>query len=1061
MQVWVEAEQTIYVLACPQEYVSLNENWVTLRAHVTTGGYPGATWSSAVPSGGKDGDSWYRHIGNRIEFWFRQGGSWGKIGEWSESENLQSVTERGATSDRIISVRGSRNAELLGVPTVEPDPTDIVAGEHYFWFGATGSTTVPTGDALADLSDVNINAPTDHQVLTYDAASGKWINSTYAIDLTGYATQSWVTAGFAPITHTHTIAQVTGLQSALDGKEPAFIKNTGFNKNFGTTAGTVAQGNDSRIVNGQTAFDWGNHALAGYAVRAADNTFTAHNHFTGALSIPQAAPTEPHAGQAYVWFGSPGSGSGGGGGEGTLAGLDDVTLSSLSNNQFLRYNSSTGKWVNSTFTVDLSSYIQHGTGSSQVRNNTQLDARYAPISHTHPISQVTGLQGALDGKEPAFTKNTAFNKNFGTTAGTVAQGNDSRIVNGQTAFGWGDYRQYGLGTQYGNRVVLSNIQHQVPAGLYATSTSTTGGPLSSLSGSILIMDSGVSTGGNSFLWLKANNQNNPQGYITHSSIDGVMRPWVELWTTGNLNPSDFGALAGANTWTGHNHFTGALSIPQAAPTGPHSGQAYVWFGSPGSGGGGGTSGTLAGLDDVALSSLANNQLIRYNSSTGKWVNFTANYAAASHTHPISQITGLQAALDGKEPAFAKNTAFNKNFGTTSGTVAQGNDSRIVNGQTAYSWGDFRTFGLGSNSGAGISPAAEWDVMRPTQFIRSTAAANSPFTSSGSALHISYNSARSAQLFFPAGGSGQNLQWRYTTGDNNYAAVRTIWDSANLANGTTSQYIRGNGSLATFPTIGTGTLSLSTGTGLSGSASFGANQTGNTSFTVSAASGYAIPTTAQIGNWNAAYGWGDYRQWGLASINALGSIAAFDGLGAANQFICASSGANTPFAALGTGIHMALASTRMAQLWFNTSAQTVQFRTNHSGWNDVHTFWTSQNIDPVPTSRQINTGNHLTGGGNLSANRTLSVAFNTNTWVVDSESNQRMYFGASGTNTQWIVRASRATGTFQFRNLANSTLVSIDVSSGKITCPVIEPAALIVPSAPPSNPEAGKRYVWFN
>ena len=37
-------------------------------------------------------------------------------------------------------------------------------------------------------------------------------------------------------------------------------QNTAFNKNFGTTAGTVAQGNDSRILNGQTAFGWGNHA---------------------------------------------------------------------------------------------------------------------------------------------------------------------------------------------------------------------------------------------------------------------------------------------------------------------------------------------------------------------------------------------------------------------------------------------------------------------------------------------------------------------------------------------------------------------------------------------------------------------------------------------------------------------------------------------------------------------------------------------------------------------------------------------------------------------------------
>jgi hypothetical protein len=38
-----------------------------------------------------------------------------------------------------------------------------------------------------------------------------------------------------------------------------------------------------------------------------------------------------------------------------------------------------------------------------------------------------------------LTPNSAFNKNFGTIAGTIAQGNDSRILNGQTAFSWGDH----------------------------------------------------------------------------------------------------------------------------------------------------------------------------------------------------------------------------------------------------------------------------------------------------------------------------------------------------------------------------------------------------------------------------------------------------------------------------------------------------------------------------------------------------------------------------------------------------------------------------------------------
>lgn len=38
------------------------------------------------------------------------------------------------------------------------------------------------------------------------------------------------------------------------------LTTTTFSVKYGTTAGTAAQGNDSRINNGQTAFNWGNHA---------------------------------------------------------------------------------------------------------------------------------------------------------------------------------------------------------------------------------------------------------------------------------------------------------------------------------------------------------------------------------------------------------------------------------------------------------------------------------------------------------------------------------------------------------------------------------------------------------------------------------------------------------------------------------------------------------------------------------------------------------------------------------------------------------------------------------
>jgi hypothetical protein len=118
--------------------------------------------------------------------------------------------------------------------------------------------------------------------------------------------------------------------------EPVFTKNTGFNKNLGTTAGTVSEGN---------------HAHAGVY--------------------------EP--------------------------------VISTKNSAFNKNFGSTADTV------------------CQGNDSRLADAR-TPVTHTHTESDITDL-GSY---EPAFTKNTAFNKNFGTANGTVCQGNDSRLSDART-----------------------------------------------------------------------------------------------------------------------------------------------------------------------------------------------------------------------------------------------------------------------------------------------------------------------------------------------------------------------------------------------------------------------------------------------------------------------------------------------------------------------------------------------------------------------------------------------------------------------------------------------------
>ena len=74
----------------------------------------------------------------------------------------------------------------------------------------------------------------------------------------------------------------------------------------------------------------------------------------------------------------------------------------------------------------------------------------------------------------------------------------------------------------------------------------------------------------------------------------------------------------------------------------------------------------------------------------------------------------------------------------------------------------------------------------------------------------------------------------------------VFATARLGTGTpsSSNYLRGDGAWTTIPSANNGTLTLSTGTGLTGSGSFTANQSGNSSFTVGLTFGSSAGTVTQ-------------------------------------------------------------------------------------------------------------------------------------------------------------------------------------------------------------------------
>ena len=78
--------------------------------------------------------------------------------------------------------------------------------------------------------------------------------------------------------------------------------------------------------------------------------------------------------------------------------------------------------ANRVSTNNVNDVVVEGLAGHQSKQNTSA----------HEISNISGLQAVLNEKEDMFSKNTAFNKNFGITAGTVCQGNDSRLSDART-----------------------------------------------------------------------------------------------------------------------------------------------------------------------------------------------------------------------------------------------------------------------------------------------------------------------------------------------------------------------------------------------------------------------------------------------------------------------------------------------------------------------------------------------------------------------------------------------------------------------------------------------------
>lgn len=99
------------------------------------------------------------------------------------------------------------------------------------------------------------------------------------------------------------------------------------------------------------------------------------------------------------------------------------------------YRAITGKTIKEALGIKLDTerFLNYsGLGRVSPNDPRLTDARM-PLAHTQDMSTINGLEGALEGKEPAIgVKGSAFNKDFGSESGTVAEGNDPRLSDART-----------------------------------------------------------------------------------------------------------------------------------------------------------------------------------------------------------------------------------------------------------------------------------------------------------------------------------------------------------------------------------------------------------------------------------------------------------------------------------------------------------------------------------------------------------------------------------------------------------------------------------------------------
>ena len=550
-------------------------------------------------------------------------------------------------------------ADLTGLPTIPP------AQVNSDWNASTGAARILNKPTIPPQSSVTLGPAQGGGNLTYNNVNGEF---TYTPpDLSGFSTFS-------------------GVYADLSGKPDLSIYLTSYTETDPVfTASPAGSITNTNKTNWNTAYGWGDHGAAGYLTAEADtlDSVTSRGNSTnnniavqdltvngdltvvGSTSQNNVATLNVSANEIIMNDGVTGAPTL----NGTLK-IDRGTSADTS----VRWNETTDRWE---FTNDGSTYYNLPIGTNDLTNNAGFLTSYTETDPVFAASDAAGI-GASD----ITNWNTAYGWGNHANGGYLTAESDTlddvvgRGATTSLAATFGDLTCTNL-TVTGTTTQINTTQLTVSDNLIVLNNDVSVTPTEDAG---VEVERGLQSNVR-LLWNEGTDRwtftNDGSSYYPLAITLGDLTNDVGYITSYTETDPVFGASAAAAITT-----TELSNWNAAYGWGNHATAGYLT-----------SVGNLSTIDDVAISSVQNDQLLRYNSTTQQWVNFTPSYLT-SYTET--------------DPVFSSSPA---------GGITNAN---ITNWNTAFGWGNHSAAGylttitsqsLGDLSNVDTSGANTGDVLK--------------------------------------------------------------------------------------------------------------------------------------------------------------------------------------------------------------------------------------------------------------------------------------------------------------------------------------------------------------